>query len=46
MPSKVENFKKYPNPVFVETGSLMGDGIQQALEAGFQKVISIELSEK
>jgi len=46
MPSKVENFKKYSNPVFIETGSFMGDGIQQALEAGFQKVISIELAEK
>jgi hypothetical protein len=46
MPSKSENFKKYLNPVFIETGSFIGDGIQQALEAGFQKVISIELSEK
>ena len=46
MPSKSENFKKYTNPVFIETGSFMGDGIQQALDAGFNRVISIELSEK
>ena len=36
-------FQKYPNPVFVETGSLYGDGIQQALDEGFKTVYSIEL---
>lgn len=46
MPSKKENFEKYPNPVFIETGSFMGDGINQAKEAGFKKIISIELSDK
>ena len=46
MPSKIENFRTYPNPVFLETGSFMGDGIQQALDAGFNRVISIELSDK
>lgn len=44
MPATVELFKKYPNPVFIETGSWHGDGIQQALDAGFKKVYSIELS--
>lgn len=39
-------FHKYPNPVFVETGSHTGDGIQLALDAGFSRVISIELSDK
>jgi hypothetical protein len=39
-------FKEFVNPVFVETGSYMGDGIQQALDAGFKRVISIELSDK
>lgn len=29
---------------FIETGSYAGDGIQLALESGFQKVYSIELS--
>jgi hypothetical protein len=46
MPSKTENFSKYPNGIFIETGSFMGDGIQQALNAGFSKIISIELSDK
>ena len=46
MPSKTENFGKYPNDLFIETGSFTGDGIQQALNAGFKNVISIELSDK
>lgn len=39
-------FKKYPNRVFVETGSYKGDGIQLAIEAGFEHIYSIELSDK
>jgi len=46
MPSNTENFKLFPNQIFIETGSFIGDGISQALEAGFQKVISIELSDR
>ena len=46
MPSNTENFRKYKNKYFIETGSFVGDGIQQALDAGFEKVISIELSDK
>lgn len=46
MPSNTENFKKYKNEIFIENGSLIGDGIQQALDAGFSTVISIELSDK
>jgi hypothetical protein len=46
MPSNTEIFSKYPNNIFIETGSYLGDGIQQALDAGFSRVISIELSEK
>jgi len=34
------------NPVFVETGSYLGEGIQQALLAGYTRVISVELSPK
>lgn len=33
------------NPVFVETGTYQGDGVDTALALGFQKVISIELFE-
>ncbi len=45
MPANTEIFKRYPNPVFVETGTWHGDGVQQALDAGFERVYSIELSQ-
>ena len=44
MPASTEIFQKYLNPVFIETGSCHGTGIQQALDAGFREVYSIELS--
>ena len=37
-------FSKYLNPVFIETGSGTGEGIQLALSAGFETIYSIELS--
>jgi len=37
-------FEKYHNPVFIETGSCNGDGIQLALGAGFKTIYSIELA--
>ena len=37
-------FDRYPNPIFIETGSCIGDGIQLALYAGFKTIYSIELS--
>lgn len=46
MPSNTHVFSKYPNHLFLETGSYLGSGIQQALDAGFKKIISIELSDK
>lgn len=47
MPVKDNNiFKKYPNPVFIETGSYVGNGINNAIKAGFQSIVSIELSDK
>ena len=46
MPSNTPIFAKYLKPVFIETGSYRGDGIQQALDAGFSQVYSIELSPK
>ena len=44
MPANRELFKKYPNLIFIETGSYYGDGIQQALDAGFKKIYSMESS--
>jgi len=46
MPASAEIFASCPNGVFVETGSYLGDGIQAALNAGFARIISIELSDK
>jgi hypothetical protein len=34
--------KEYLNPVFVETGTYKGDGIQAALDAGFKSIVSLE----
>jgi hypothetical protein len=45
MPGSVELFTKYNNnKIFVETGSYAGDGIQAALDSGYNRVYSIELS--
>lgn len=37
-------FKKHLKNTFIETGSLHGEGINKALEAGYKEVYSIELS--
>jgi len=44
MPCSVHILRKYLNPIFVETGTYLGEGVMTALEAGFQKVYTIELS--
>ena len=46
MAAKIGFFEKYPNKIFVETGSCVGVGIQQALNSGFEEIYSIELSDK
>lgn len=46
MPASLEFFKRYANPVFVETGTYLCEGIELALGAGFGEVRSVELSEK
>lgn len=38
-------FNRFMNPVFIETGSGGGGGIQSAIDAGFPLIYSIELSE-
>lgn len=35
-------FNKYLNPVFIETGTFHGGGVNCALASGFKKIISIE----
>lgn len=40
----VDVFRKFPNKYFVETGTYAGDGVQNALQAQFQEIYSIELS--
>ena len=44
MPASRELFQKYMNPIFIETGTYYGDGVQQAIDAGFKVICSIELS--
>ncbi len=44
MPLKKEVIAKYISPVFFETGSFLGDGIQKALKVGFPEIISIEVA--
>ena len=46
MKNKRNVFKNHINEVFIETGSYTGDGIFSALECGFSKIISIEISPK
>lgn len=41
-----EVFRKYPNLYFVETGLCLGDGVNQALQAGFPEIHSIEISDR
>ncbi len=45
MPANQNIFSKYKSKYFVETGSYIGNGIQSAIDAGFENIISIELSE-
>lgn len=46
MPSNLEIFKKSnKKSFFVETGCYIGDGIADALSAGYENIISIEISE-
>ena len=44
MPKNLK-FKKITNK-FIETGSYLGDGIQLAIESGFDEIFSIEVSDK
>ena len=41
--SQRRQLHKYPNPYFVETGTYEGDGVQDALNCGFQHIHSFEV---
>lgn len=43
MPATKEIFENYLNYSFIETGSCEGNGIQQAIDAGYKDIHSIEL---
>jgi len=45
MTLSVAVLSKYPNKTFVETGTNRGGGVQVALDAGFERVVSIEINE-
>ncbi len=40
------DLRKYINPVFIETGTYLGNGIEKALAVGFEEIYSIEISQK
>lgn len=42
LPTSYNLLAKHPNPVYVETGVWRGDSIQQALDAGFARIIGID----
>lgn len=37
------HFKKYKNKLFVESGTFLGNGLQCAIDAGFEKCFTIEI---
>jgi hypothetical protein len=39
-----EVLEKYPNDIFVETGTLYGDAVKLAVLCGFKKIYSIEIN--
>lgn len=43
MPMPEGLLARHPNPIFVETGAYLGDGIAHALSLGFERVISVEI---
>ena len=37
------NFKKPTHRIFFETGTYMGDSVQDAIDLGFETIISVEI---
>jgi hypothetical protein len=45
MPANPNIFKKYRSDIFYESGTYLGDGIRAAIEAGYPKIVSVEIFE-
>lgn len=43
LPPSYNLLEKYPNPYFVESGSWRGDAVQQALDANFRDIRTIDI---
>jgi hypothetical protein len=46
MPLRSGILNNYPNDIFIETGTYLGEGVLMALEAGFKRIVTIELSKE
>lgn len=41
-----QGFHQFKSKIFIETGTFAGEGVQKALDAGFEQVYSIDIDEK
>lgn len=46
LPSHKNLLREFPNPVFIETGTLNGDGLKAAASAGFEVLMSVDINPK
>jgi hypothetical protein len=42
----IDVIRKYPNPIFFETGTFEGGGVATAKRAGFKRIITIDINEE
>jgi len=43
MPLNTDILRSHLNPIFIETGTYLGEGVQAALEAGFERIWTVDL---
>lgn len=46
MPLTADFLRNFLSPCFIETGTYMGDGVKAAFDAGFERVVSIDIREE